>query len=69
MRIDKRKCDRCDQEYEPQRNVLPDTTIIPAMYSVVKSSLFGTSVRLEVKDMCDDCLKRLQDWWDNIDQR
>ena len=65
MKIDKRKCDRCETEYEPHPNVLPDTTIIPAMYSKVSSSLFGSTVRLEVKDMCDDCLRRLQNWWDN----
>jgi len=65
MRIDKRKCDRCELEYEPHPNVLPDTTIVPAMYISVRNSIFGNMVKLELKDMCDDCLKRLQNWWDN----
>lgn len=66
MKIDKRKCDRCEQEYEPHPNILPDTTIIPAMYVKVQSGFFGNTLKLEIKDTCDDCLKRLQDWWDNI---
>ena len=66
VRIDKRRCDRCEQEYTTQPNVLPNTTIVPAMYVVVKHNVFGTSVKLELKDMCDDCLKRLQNWWDRI---
>ena len=69
MRLEKRRCDRCESEYEPHPNVLPDTTIIPAMYRKVKSSMFGTSVQIEIKDMCDGCLTGLQNWWDNIIER
>jgi len=66
MRIDKRKCDRCDVEYDPEPNMIPNTTIIPTKYISVKNTLFGNTVELRITDLCSSCFKSLQDWWDGI---
>jgi len=64
MRLDKRKCDRCDQEYHTERNVKVNKTIVPAVYVMDRDTFFGQNVRLVGMDLCDKCLDSLQEWWD-----